>query len=124
MFPAVIGEAAVCVADDGDGNKTRCDSGGFFQRGDAFRRVAAAREAEQEAVRVVREFVRWLGDEVGAGGGDIVRAADPLDDGGEDVADVGGGACAAIGNGRSRVMQQSPCWAISRAVAVAPRAAK
>ena len=105
MFPAVIGEAAVCVADDGDGSKARCDSGSFFQRGDAFRRVAAAREAEQEAMRVVREFIRRLGDEVGAGGGDVVRAADPLDGGGEDVADVGGGACAAIGNGRGRVMQ-------------------
>ena len=101
----MFGERAVVVAGDGDGDEFRRNRRRFFQRGDAFRRVAAAREAEQETVRVVRDFVRRLGDEVGAGSGDVVRAADPLDGGGEDVADVGGGACAAIGNGRRRVMQ-------------------
>ena len=101
----MFGERAAVVAGDGDGDEFRRNRRRFFQAGDAFRRVAAAREGKEEAVCIARQFARRLGDQVGAGGSKAMCAAVALDGGGEDVADVGGCSGAAEGDGRTRVVQ-------------------
>ena len=112
----MFGERAAVVAGDGDGDELRRNRRRFFQAGDAFRRVAAAREGKEEAVCIARQFARRLGDQVGAGGSKAMCAAVALDGGGEDVADVGGCSGAAEGDGRTRVVQGGVQAAFQRRV--------